>query len=520
MSQPQPHPPGTIFRGFFAAGMVTALAAGALLGSWLMLEMGRGGSYFAPGIHVMNAHAHAMIYGFVGAFVMGFGYQALPRFRGAALSHPRLAAASLPLLLAGLAGSFFGEFLGHAPDFSVHPLAAASVLVGNGLELAAFGVFAFVMFRTLGAPRRVHERFVLASALWFVLSLALGGAYYVVLLGASDFGDVVARVSAFQDPLRNLQLFGAITLVVFGVMLHILPAVFGFKAPGERLFSRLLWLFNGALLLMVVAFPLSVAARRGWLELPMGALRGAYYLGALALAGSLLAMSLAFRPFSRVQLKDRSVKFVRAAHFWLLLSLLMLVLEPLYIGLVVGGFGHGYHGGMRHALTLGFIAMMIVAASAKVVPRLTGHEHARLPALSGVFALLNLAIVWRIGVEIASDFNPALLAWLAPSGAAVLLGLGLWAFHLARLMLTRAAASAPVAPVKAPPPPPRPALDPDLSVAEVARRFPATVPVFSELCMDACCGGAESVAVAAEHNGHRLADVLARLDRAITENKS
>lgn len=513
----QPQPPSPIFRGFFAAGLFIALAAGAALGTWLMLEMGRGASYFAAGIHTLNAHAHAMIYGFVGCFVMGFGYQALPRFRGAQLSHPRLAAASLPLLLAGLAGRFFGEFLGHGADFTVHPVAAVVALAGTALELAAFAIFAFVLFRTLRGPRRMHERFVLASAVWYLLSVALSGAFYALLLGASDFTAVVERVSAFQDPLRNVQLFGAITLVVMGVMLHILPAVFGFKAPSEKLFGRLLWVFNGALLLMVIAFPLSVAARRGWVELPMGALRGAYYLGALGLAGSLAAMSLSFKPFSRVQLADRSVKFVRMAQFWLLLSLLMLVLEPLYIALVAGGFGHGYHGGMRHALTLGFIAMMIVGVSAKVVPRLTGNQHAPLPALWGVFALLNLAIVWRIGVEIASDINPANLAWLAPSGAAVLLGLGLWAAHLARLMFKPAPGAARSAPAKAPPAPPKPAIDPALTVAEVARRFPATVPVFSELCMDACCGGAESVAVAAEHNGHRLAEVMARLDRAITE---
>jgi regulator of cell morphogenesis and NO signaling len=54
-----------------------------------------------------------------------------------------------------------------------------------------------------------------------------------------------------------------------------------------------------------------------------------------------------------------------------------------------------------------------------------------------------------------------------------------------------------------------------LTVNEAIRRFPATVAVFNEFGIDACCGGAAPLAEAAERDG---ADPDALLDalRAVT----
>lgn len=44
-------------------------------------------------------------------------------------------------------------------------------------------------------------------------------------------------------------------------------------------------------------------------------------------------------------------------------------------------------------------------------------------------------------------------------------------------------------------------IDADLTVNEAIRRFPATVAVFNDFGIDACCGGAASLADAAERDG-------------------
>jgi hypothetical protein len=94
----------TIYRPFFLAGILATLTAGAVWGAYLLVRISVRGSFTAVGLHEVNAHGHAQIFGWVGLFVMGFAYQAFPRFKHAELAWPRLARASLWLMLAGLVG--------------------------------------------------------------------------------------------------------------------------------------------------------------------------------------------------------------------------------------------------------------------------------------------------------------------------------------------------------------------------------------------------------------------------------
>ncbi|MCA8913595.1 MAG: DUF1858 domain-containing protein [Planctomycetes bacterium] len=471
------HRVDSAYRLFFAAGAVTALSAGALLGTWFMFRMGASGSYFEPGIHRLNAHAFAMIYGFVGAFVIGFGYQALPRFKHTVVRDPALVPITFALLVGGVTLRFFGQFFAHDESFTsvvYNPYGAGLAVAGTVLTFGAFLLFGIELLRTYrssGKKIEEYDRWVFASLFWFVVSLALSGVYYLVLLQARDFSGLVLRVSTLQDALRNVQLFGAVSMVVLGVMQRFLPPVLGFRAPSERLFRRLFWLVNGGLLLMVISFPVSMAIQHGWIEAEaaMPIFRGVYYLGALLLAGGLIGAIASFAPWRRTTTSDRSTKFVRAASFWLLVALVMLLLEPVYIIGVLRTFGHGYHGGMRHALTLGFVVMMIVAVSVKVVPTLNGADPARLGRLVPLFVLLNLAIAGRVACEIAGDFTTDALKFLAPTGAALLVALALWAGHLVKVVVAT--------PDIGTPEPIREA-EPDSKVGAIVEQHPATLEVF------------------------------------------
>ncbi|MBZ0136798.1 MAG: NnrS family protein [Planctomycetes bacterium] len=430
------------YKWFFALGVLIALTGGAVLGTWFMYTMGSTGSYFAPGIHRMNAHAFAMIYGFVGAFVMGFGYQALPRFKQTVVRDPKLAPLSLVLLLSGVGLRFFGEFFGHGESGNAlvnHLPGASAALLGTGLTFAAFVVFSVALLRTYraaGKPFEAYDWWILGSLFWFNVSLLMSGAYYALLFASDGFSELVARVSMLQDALRNVQLFGAITMIVLGVMLRFLPPVFGFAAPDKRRYMRMFWLVNAGLVLMVIAFPLSMATKRGLIgaESATTALRGVYFLGAIAMSGGLIGALAGFRPWARPGSTDRSVKFARVAQLWLALSLLMLLLEPVYVIGILKTFGHGYHGGMRHALTLGFVVMMIVAVSTRVVPTLKGINTEKLSRLRVLFVLLNVAIAARVVAEIAGDFSKGALPALAPTGALLLVALLLWGVHLLRIV--------------------------------------------------------------------------------------
>jgi iron-sulfur cluster repair protein YtfE (RIC family) len=53
-----------------------------------------------------------------------------------------------------------------------------------------------------------------------------------------------------------------------------------------------------------------------------------------------------------------------------------------------------------------------------------------------------------------------------------------------------------------------------MSVNEVVRRFPATIPVFATSGIDTCCGGSLPVEEAARRHGIELGVLLSTLDTA------
>src|SRR5262245_7879430 len=118
-------PADTIYRPFFKAGIAIALTLGAVWGAYLLLRIGFTGSFRSAGLHEVNAHGHAQIFGWVGLFVMGFAFQAFPRFKHTSLSHPRVALLSLALMMTGILVRSVGEPLADLQPW-LGPLAVAA----------------------------------------------------------------------------------------------------------------------------------------------------------------------------------------------------------------------------------------------------------------------------------------------------------------------------------------------------------------------------------------------------------
>jgi hypothetical protein len=76
-----------IYRRFFKAGIAIVLSLGGMWGVISLMRISLGKELLQPALlPAIHAHAHAMIFGWVGLFVMGFAYQSFPRF-----PHHRLA---------------------------------------------------------------------------------------------------------------------------------------------------------------------------------------------------------------------------------------------------------------------------------------------------------------------------------------------------------------------------------------------------------------------------------------------
>ena len=110
--------------------------------------------------------------------------------------------------------------------------------------------------------------------------------------------------------------------------------------------------------------------------------------------------------FRRPTQPDRTFKFVRAAYVWLVIACGMMPFFPLYGALTHHVFAHTYMGSHRHAFTVGFISMMILGVSSRVVPILAGIDAKHMNSLWAPFLLFNVGCAGRVVLQILTDFVP------------------------------------------------------------------------------------------------------------------
>jgi hypothetical protein len=172
---------------------------------------------------------------------------------------------------------------------------------------------------------------------------------------------------------------------------------------------------------------------------------GLWYVSVLVLAGTVAALVWNWQIFAKPRETDRSLKFLRAAYVWLLISLAMTVLLPAYqFGLLPLaapeseaariGFSHAYYGAIRHAITVGFVSLMIVGVASKVVPTLNGVDIRSLRPLWTPFVLINLGCALRVIFQTLTDITSIAYLVAGASGVLEVTGLAIWGVHLWRIM--------------------------------------------------------------------------------------
>ncbi|HEY7158273.1 MAG TPA: NnrS family protein, partial [Gemmataceae bacterium] len=461
----------TIYRPFFKAGMAVTLTLGALWGAYLLLRIAVNGSFRAAGLHEINAHGHAQIFGWVGLFVMGFAYQAFPRFKHTTLSHPNLALVSLWLMLTGLLGRSVLE-----PLSGVLAWAGPAAVASSTLEIAAIVLFVAILaatWRASGKPLAFYDYYILCSLVWFIVQAVYESVYLAATLHVGGREELITLVATWQGALRDVQIHGFALLMILGVSQRLFHHFYGLPAPNQRLSRVALVCLNAALVGEVLGLILHRLTGPAWIAL--------WYASVLVLAGTVAALVWNWRIFAAPAEPDRTLKFLRAAYLWLLASLAMLVLLPVHQHLLLPWlapdseaarlhFSHAYFGAIRHAVTVGFISLMIVGVAARVVPTLNGVYPRRLPKLWGPFLLLNGGCALRVAGQTLTDFVPVAFPITGVSGVLEVLGLTLWAVHLWRIMAGRFALEMPEA---SPPPIAEGAIAASDGVSAILDRYPA-----------------------------------------------
>ncbi len=427
-----------IYRPFFKAGIVTVLTLGAVWGAYLLIRIGMTGSFAAASLHEINAHGHAQIFGWVGLFVMGFAYQAFPRFKHTALAYPWLAATTLASMVTGIVGRSLAQpLVGSIPELWSLAVAASA------LEVVAIVIFVSLIgitWRRSGKRLAFYDYYILCGLFWFIVQGIYESIYLTATLWATG-SELTALVATWQAPLRDLQIHGFALLMILGVSQRIFHHFYALPAPSARRSLVVLPLLNLAVIGEAAGLVLMRTADRAW--------AGLWYGSVMLLAVCVAALLKDWRIFSTAEDKDRSLKFLRAAYVWLLISLAMLVCLPVYqFGVVrafapdshaaLSGFSHAFYGAIRHAITVGFVSLMIVGVAAKVVPNLNGISSKALSALWGPFVLINLGCGLRVIGQTLTDFTALAFPFAGVSGLFEVSGLAMWGAHLWLIMAGRA----------------------------------------------------------------------------------
>lgn len=406
------------------AGFASAVVLGLALGGVIPI-----GPWWSA---VVQAHGHAQLTGWTALFILGIGFFFLPRMRGAPLALPRVAHAGALLVGTAVAlrfGTQVALALG-APGLLAAGLGAAGVLQLAG----AAGVIAALVqtFRTgppVGSRAGVVRVLPFLAPAWLCFLAASALAAFLTV-GAARRG------SAIVDPVGDrlyveLLLHGFAIPIAFGVSVQTLPLFLRLPAPHTRT-SQALGLAYAIALLVRLAGTITGQA---------GTHAAGAIAGALVTIAFVLFVDVVFR--FRAPWTDRRLPYVlgertpmrpgmpdrgefgrfewlvRGAYAWLLAGAVLELLAS--GGALAGGPALVPPDAARHALTLGFVTLLICGMAVRMIP---GFAKRPLPAPRAVaiLAVLGHAAATARVVPLLLPAGAAPDALLAASG---LLGFGL-----------------------------------------------------------------------------------------------
>lgn len=261
---------------------------------------------------------------------------------------------------------------------------------------------------------------------WFLVQAVPSPVFFFAKATAANQQELIQRIALIDGPLRDIQLLGFAALIIAGVSQRFVPVVYGLGQPKRDRQTLIFALINGSLLLDVASYVLLLLTRNLYLAIGLEVSHILFLAWAVLLVRQL-------RIFAQPTERDRSWKFIRAAYAWLLMAMAMMPFFILYGVLTHQGFAHSYMGTHRHAYTVGFVSMMILGVSSRVVPILAGADSKQVSSPWGPFILFNSGNAGRVILQILTDFIPAvaypLIGW---TGFIEVAGLVWWGIVLWR----------------------------------------------------------------------------------------
>src|SRR3989338_1965179 len=356
-----------VYEIFVKTAIIIVLSTGCLYGASLLAYTAFRNSLSSVAWILTETHGDTQVYGWVGLFLMGISYFALPKIWNSMLYSSPLAYKSFFLMIAGIFLSFVFKTLSHYTGFFFLKIPA---LIGCIFKVASIAIFIYVICRTyfLSGKEKyeVYEGFLLSSYLWFILqAIAFVALYFhFTVVGNTYIPEV------FKSPIRHIQIMGFACMVIIGIFTKTLPIFLGIQEPNKKISAYVLYILNISIALRTIS---------GFYREYTDNLHG--FFNAIFLISGILETVGVFLFIYNLNLFDSKKaiknnpnlptgfrKYIRAALLWLFVSESALLSFTIYETLSGERTSHALFGAYRHAIFIGFISMMILGCASKMIP--------------------------------------------------------------------------------------------------------------------------------------------------------
>ena len=425
-----------IYEKFIKTAIVIALSTGCVYGAFILFYMGIQHSLYSVPKVLIETHGHTQIFGWCGLFIMGVSYFVLPRFYAVRIYSGKLANLSFYFMVAGIFLVFTYRTL---LPLNNHFFFKALILSGCSLEILAVLMFLIVAVKTvLSAEKQeleTYETYLFSGYLWFLIVTV---AHAGIVLYMINVNETVFPHAAIY-PLRHIQVMGFITMVIFGVLSRTLPAFLGLKTPNAKMNLIIMFMLNASVLVRAVSQPLMTYYAD--VNLPFYYVFNTLYFTSacvelLSILLFLYNLNILTKPevdFSGMEIEKSYEKFVWAGILWLIVAeigMIIFAVQESFVGVPVS---HAIIGSYRHAVTVGFITMMIFGFASRIIPISQGVKLHSYSSLTMCFILINTGSFLRVvfqPIAVHTGSVPSYLimgiSGLIESVAILLFGINIW----------------------------------------------------------------------------------------------
>lgn len=371
---------------YIATGLVFMLLPGTFLGVWNLMAISSRRAADSVSPAWIQAHGHAQIFGWIGTFILGIGFYSIPKLRR--LDPFALSAAwgTWALWTSGVALRWFTSVY----QWQWRVLLPASAT----LELIAFLIF----FRSVSGHQpqesgkhRLEEwvLVVIAGSVGLLLSLLInfGAAVLLALRGISP-----DLPHGFDQRFLVLETWGFLVPFVWGFSAKWLPIFLGLRPVRGRTLLVAVTLNSGGVL----------AALVGWMI-------AAVLLLLAGMVTAICALGLFEQPPRPAKIKGVHTSFpifIRMAYIWGAIA------ASLGVWAASVENSYGIWGASRHALTVGFLGMMVFTVGQRILPAFSGTRLLFSTKLMFVaLLLLTTGCLMRISSEILAYQGLSNSAW-------------------------------------------------------------------------------------------------------------